>query len=82
MIVKINNEKIFNALSELLSEAADYEDEFPEFALENEHAVKVALYASSVLDGYAIASDSLATECEKSLDLFKTFLEGLESEDI
>ena len=64
---------IFNTLSELLAELSDYEDKFCEFALQNERAVKVALYADSILDEYAEPTDLLFSESEKSIELFSKF---------
>lgn len=74
---------VLSTLSELLAELSDYEDKFCEFALENERAVKFALYAESVLDEYAIPTDFdlFISECEKSVELFKSYLAIIESED-
>jgi hypothetical protein len=72
---------VFNTLSELLAELSDYEDKFCEFALQNERAVKVALYADSVLDEYAEPTDLLYSECVKSIELFRACLAKLENED-
>lgn len=80
MVKKIDM-TIFNTLEELLSELADYHLKFCDFAAENERAVKLALYAESVLAGYATPSELLVSECEKLVPLFKTFLSSIENEE-
>lgn len=74
---------VLNTLSELLAELSDYEDKFCEFALENELAVKTAVMADSILDEYAIPtnSDAFISDCEKSIELFKSYLANIENED-
>jgi capsule polysaccharide export protein KpsE/RkpR len=70
-------------LSELLADLSNYEDKFCEFALENESAVKVALYAKSIQDNLAVPNDLklFISECQKSIELFKSYLESIEDEE-
>ena len=73
--------KNFQTLTDLLIEASHQYSDFQQFALENEDSLKVALYAKSVIDGYAIHTEKLISESEDSIAVFKEFLASLESEE-
>jgi len=68
-------------LSEILVECADHEEEFWTFAVEHEDAVRVALYAKSVTDGYAIATEKLILECDEAIEVLQEFLDEADSEE-
>ena len=66
---------IFQELSDLLIEAYDWEDEYYNFALENEQDITIALYAKSVVDGLATHTDKLVAASENAIPKFKEFLD-------
>jgi hypothetical protein len=66
---------IFEELSDLLQEAHDWEDDFYNFAIDNEEEVKIALYAKSVVDGLATHTDKLVAASENAIPKFKEFLD-------
>lgn len=73
---------IFQELSDLLEEAYDWEDDFYDFAVENEQEVKIALYAKSVIDGYAINTEKLILASAEAIVIFQEFLESRDTEEV
>jgi hypothetical protein len=71
----------FQVLTELLIEASSDDNDFYEFATENEHAVKIAFYAKSVIDGYAIHTEKMISESEDSIVKFRDFIASLDREE-
>jgi len=74
------NEKL-ETLSQILIDCFD-EGDFWTFAVENEEAVRVALYAKSVIDGYAVATEKLISECEDAIEILREFLDDADSEEV
>jgi len=66
---------IFQELSDLLEEAYDWEEEYYNFATDNEQEIKIALYAKSVIDGLATHTDKLVAASENAIPKFKEFLD-------
>jgi hypothetical protein len=73
--------KTFQALTDLLIEASSYDSEFQEFATENEHDVKIACFAKSVIDGYAIHTEKMIDASEESIIKFQDFIASLDREE-
>jgi hypothetical protein len=68
-------------LSSLLLECADHEEDFWTFAVDNEESVRIALYAKSVISGYANPTDKLISECDEAIDSLQSFLDQIDSQD-
>ena len=79
MMAKKDPMAIFQELSDLLIEASEWEDEYYNFAIDNEQDLKIALYAKSVIDGYATYTQKLLTASEESIAVFKEFLSSVDS---
>ncbi len=69
------------ALSEILIECSDHDESFWTFAIDNEDAVRVALYAKNVTDGHATATEELISECDKAIEVLQGFLDEADSEE-
>jgi hypothetical protein len=67
-------------LSEILVECSYYEEDFWTFAVEHEQTVRVALYAKSVADGYAVATEKLISECDDAIEVLQGFLDEADNE--
>lgn len=69
---------IFQELSDLLEEAYDWEEEYYNFATDNEQEIKIALYAKSVIDGLATHTEKLVEASENSIVKLKEFIALME----
>jgi hypothetical protein len=80
-LAKKNPMAIFQELSDLLQKAHDWEDDFYNFAIDNEEEVKIALYAKSVIEGYAANTEKLISASEEAIVIFREFLESRDTEE-
>ncbi len=78
---KLEGLEKLSSLSEILVECSDHEEDFWTFALEHEEIVTVALYAKNVVDGYAIATEKLISECDDAIEVLQGFLDEVDSEE-
>ena len=67
-------------LSDILVECSEHEEDFWIFAADNEDAVRVALYAKNVTDGYAVATEKLISECDDAIEVLQEFLYETDNE--